>query len=205
MKCFVTILFFAAALACSAGTCRAALNFTDIDDSVTPTQSDLNAGIGGSDPGALNSSGDGNLSFGNTNAPNPSSAFTDVTLNNSSPEDIGTWRIDLMNQDQSNSFPGAFEPVILTVSSGSQSFQISGSDGNFGFNLINPIASGGSDTLRFAFSSSSPNPGTINFASSVTGISVTALVPEPSSALLLTGVLGLFGGTFRRRRRMPAE
>ena len=55
-------------------------------------------------------------------------------------------------------------------------------------------------TIRFLFSSFSGAAA----SATLSNISITAIVPEPSSALLLSGVLGLFGTCFRRRRKLTA-
>src|SRR5690606_5509499 len=62
------------------------------------------------------------------------------------------------------------------------------------------IARGETGTLRFLFSAS--GGAGVTRTMTLSGLSITAIVPEPSSALLLTGVLGLFGSTFRRRRSL---
>lgn len=183
---------------------QGALTFTGIGDIVIPTQVDLNAGIGGIDAASLASTNDGAISFAAAPSPNPSSAFTNLTITNDSAHSIGTWLVTLTTSDPNNAFP-VFSDVIMTVSTGASSFQVPAPDGTYSFSLVNTIAPSASDTLSLSFSSSSPVPGPISFAFSTTAMSITAVVPEPSSALLLSGVLGLFGAGFRRRRAMPAE
>ena len=64
---------------------------------------------------------------------------------------------------------------------------------------------GDTGTLRFEFLSVNSGTNASTATVILSNISITAVVPEPSSALLLTGVLGLFGGTFRRRRKITVS
>lgn len=187
------------------GVSRGALNFTAIGDTVIPIQGDLNAGVTiVTPPVTLNSGADGSLTFADgfgAVGPNPSSAFSDVTIQNNSLAGIGTWKIAFNWTDFSNSVPFT-HPVNLAISMGSSSATVSGADGFRTVTLVNSIGPSLSDTLRFSFSSSGSSA-LLDFAASLTGITVTAMVPEPSSALFLTGILGAFGGFFRRRRSLP--
>jgi hypothetical protein len=65
------------------------------------------------------------------------------------------------------------------------------------------IPNGQSGTLRFLFTAVANSAATRTME--LSALSITAVVPEPSSALLLTGVLGLFGSTFRRRRSLSGD
>lgn len=67
------------------------------------------------------------------------------------------------------------------------------------------LLNGETGTLRFEFFSVNSGANTSTATVNLSNISITAVVPEPSSALLLTGVLGLFGGTFRRRRKITVS
>ena len=184
-----------------------ALNFSGLGETVTPVIADLNTGIGGANPGFLSSASDGDLAFADgtgSNGPNPSSAFTDLTINNTSADVLGRWAVSLNFQDLDNSFPpsgSVFNPVSLVVSFGGSTQTFNSTNGAFDFRLANGLTGGGSDTLRLAFSSTGPSA-PLDFAATVTGIQVTSVVPEPSSAFLLTGILGLFGTFFRKRRRL---
>jgi hypothetical protein len=64
------------------------------------------------------------------------------------------------------------------------------------------VRNGETGTLRFEFSSYSTAPSGGNGTVTLSNVLITAVVPEPSSSLLLSGVLGLFGATFRRRRQL---
>ena len=69
--------------------------------------------------------------------------------------------------------------------------------------VADPLLSVGDapETVRFTFSGYGPQLG-FDSAIQLNNISFTAVVPEPSSALLLTSILGLFGTCFRKRRRL---
>ena len=62
---------------------------------------------------------------------------------------------------------------------------------------------GDSGTLRLRFTGVGATTSTAT--ATVKGMSLTAVIPEPSSALLLTGVLGLFSGFFRKRRVLSCK
>jgi len=189
------------------GASFGALSFTDFGTALTPIQADLNAGVGGVNPAGvqLGSSSNGSIAFSNGANPvfAPASGFVDITLNNNSGVDISTWRISFLSTDLGISFPGLFTTSTTSATLGGSSFsrspvQVGPTPGTW--NLVHTIAAGDSDTIRFDFSS--PGGGNGLFGVTMTNLSVTALVPEPSSALLLTGMLGLFGSTFRRRRQI---
>lgn len=64
------------------------------------------------------------------------------------------------------------------------------------------LTNGSTGTLRFVFAAGGFAVGATG-TQTLSAMSITAVVPEPSSALLLSGIVGCFAG-FRRRRRALA-
>lgn len=153
--------------------------------------------------------------------PSASERYADITITNSNAS--GTLTLNELRiaytftqQNMGSSFGGInvywMGPTMgtyqnmgaLSTSSGVFSFQ--GEDLytlTGGANGAPLLGSNESGILRFVF----VQVGVASNASQTLQISsITAVVPEPSSTLLLTSALGLFGGFFRRRRRLaPVE
>ena len=100
--------------------------------------------------------------------------------------------------------PGAPSSDGTDINNGSNTIRFSGEQIYAAGGSAPPLlANNQSGVLRFVFQAAGA-PGA-SYTQTIGGISIMAVVPEPSSALLLTSVLGLFGSTFRRRRKVTAE
>jgi len=80
---------------------------------------------------------------------------------------------------------------------GEDAFRESGNDPDYAPALV-PL--GDSGTLRFQLTGIGDTSS--QASASLTGLTITAVIPEPSSALLLTGLFGFVGTWFRRRRKL---
>lgn len=196
-----------------------ALNPTDTTPGVTQSIS-------------ADSSGDVTYTSTNPNKFDIGTAYADIRLtNNTDPLGAATYGIDAINEfviyyDLSASFIGGIAGVnaywffpdadlSATSTDGYLLGQIdTGVGRSFSFQSEDLYAESGraplllngeTGTLRFEFTSASTADVGGSGSVSLSNLVITAVVPEPSSALLLTGVLGLFGGTFRRRRKITVS
>ena len=109
-----------------------------------------------------------------------------------------------VNGDQNSFFS------VGSLSGGGNSFIFSSRGAGLDLypNVVAPLIPAGADgTLRFVFGSQgfAGSPGTQGGNIDLFVSSITAAVPEPSSALLLSGCLSLFGLLYRRKRQLVAN
>lgn len=163
---------------------------------------------GGGGATTLTSDAFGNLTFSHDGVgPSNASLTAEITLINDSPTDPGTaWHINAWDiyHDLTTSGPGVailrvtYKGVTRTFGDGSGVLNQGFTDLHLLGNTDTLLLAGDSDVMQFTFIGLGGGFG----ASSITlsGLSFTAIVPEPSSALILSGIVGCFVG-FRRRRR----
>lgn len=178
---------------------------------------------------SFDSAGDITYTSTNPNSFDIGTSFVDIDLTNSTdPLGAATYGIDAINEfviyyDLEASFTGGIAGVnaywffpgsdtsvdstdgfllglVATGVGRSLSFQSEDLYAQSGRAPL--LLNGETGTLRFEFSSAATSPTGGSGSVNLSNIVITAIVPEPSSALLLTGVLGLFGSTFRRRRKL---